>query len=136
MTISYQEFKERYRIPGTIENRMYSNIIRNIDEFLSEIDVKFFYPKNIYNDGEAEFIVFLDNGYLKVSYVNNEYIFKQYNAKVIMKELRTDRFTNCKHELEITYDKGESLKLNALNDSSADWEEEYCKVIRQIFKSL
>lgn len=67
MRITYDEFKEKAEARELNNSDGYKRIIEDLSEFYDEAkDFIFFYPRNLYNNEETEFIFFLKDGYLTV----------------------------------------------------------------------
>jgi hypothetical protein len=138
MGINYQEFKE-YVSKRQINNfKEFAYVIKNVEEFYDEKEFKFFYPKNIYNDKQTELLFILENGYFLFTMKDGElnYNYNHYFGKIISKKLECTRHETGNHVLTISYDNGNNLILNNLEDSNSNWEADYSRSIRALFKSV
>jgi hypothetical protein len=135
MAITFEEFKKytQQREYGNFRN--YQKIISNLSELYNVEDFIFFYPKNIQNEKPDEFVFFLNEGYLLVTHDNNgKFVFEHINCKVVRKSLFNTSNTRSKFELKLIFDNGHEMILNDLEDSNADWVDEYSNAIKEIYK--
>jgi Protein of unknown function (DUF3908) len=137
MELTYKDFKKEVKDWG-YNDKSYSIMIRDVDEFYDENSIKFFYPKNVNNEKPTELIFFLENGLLTVKRdeEKNEYIYEQLYCEIKSKTLKTTRFKNGNHTLEIEFNNGKKLIFNNLDDSNSYFESEYSQIIRELYKAI
>ena len=139
MGVDYQEFKQHVKNREFQYFKSYATIIKTIDEFYDENDMKFFYPKNLFNDKQTEFIIFLENGLLIIKHEPEEeqqFRYEHYYCKVTSKTLLNTRNDYGNQQLLISFDNGKEIKLHNLEDSNDNWEHDYKTFIRELYKLI
>jgi hypothetical protein len=138
MSISYEEFRERVNGREFNNFRDWGSTIQNLEELYDTSKFVFFYAKNLFNDSSTELIIFLESGLLIVTRDQDRstFNFDEYHCKVASKNLTATRYKNSDHELKIVFDNGKELTLHNVYDSNHNWDEEYAKSIRELYKVI
>ncbi|MET1173788.1 DUF3908 family protein [Paenibacillus amylolyticus] len=133
--MEYSEFK---RGIATSQNGKYTKVLFNIQQYITDDEVRAFYPKNFFNAStEPEFFVFTDNNIIRFTQndtVSEVSYFKDFRVE----KLSIVRTNNRKEELqlEIKLSSGDKFIFNSKEDSNHDWAYDYTDYIENIFKLL
>ncbi|WP_440705919.1 hypothetical protein [Heyndrickxia oleronia] len=136
MGLSYLKFKEYVNGREFGNYRKYIPILDSFNEFYEESELKYFYPRNIFNNKPEEFIFFLEEGYVLISFYNDQLEIEHNNCKIIKKTLKYPTNNYGINELALSFDNGKKIILKNLDDSNENWHEEYTSTIRQLYKKL
>ncbi|RAI85656.1 MULTISPECIES: DUF3908 family protein [Paenibacillus] len=129
---SYHDFK---REMGSISYGGYTKILSNIQKYVTDDEVRAFYPKNFFTDSaEVEFFIFTEKSIIRfrqnarasdVMYYKN---FQVETLRIIKSNSRQEE-----RQLEIKLRSGESFFFDSKADSNHHWEDTYGKYIENIF---
>ncbi|PES17529.1 hypothetical protein CN501_08290 [Bacillus cereus] len=137
MAITYNQFKESTQKREFDDHKQYLRLQKELREFYDEgKDFLFFYPRNLFNKKETEFIIFLKDGFVIVNKVENGYRYEQFYCKLVSKALVRSKFNNLDHQLNLTFDNGKELIFNSLEDSNHDWIDDYSISIKELYKII
>lgn len=140
--MNYERFK-KYIFSGVSPNFSYmvERMIEEVEQVVSEEDIKVFYPKNLFSESYEDFEMIIltnDNKILHSTFKDKEHIeitvTNQNRIKKIKITHPTKILENAK--LEIYYEDEEKLELNSLFDSNEPWQEKFKNKIIAIFKEL
>ena len=137
MDLNYNSFKEwaTKRDFGDFRH-LYIEVTRLIDSLYPNQEFKFFYPRNIWNTKNKEFILFVEDGYIVLNKVDNDYVIQHFVSELKSKTLKTSKYHNVNQQLILEFRNGETLSFHSTKDSSEDWEEEYSEIIRNLYKTI
>ncbi|WP_257143752.1 hypothetical protein [Bacillus cereus] len=137
LAITYNQFKESTQKREFDDHKQYLRLQKELREFYDEgKDFLFFYPRNLFNKKETEFIIFLKDGFVIVNKVENGYRYEQFYCKLVSKALVRSKFNNLDHQLNLTFDNGKELIFNSLEDSNHDWIDDYSISIKELYKII
>ncbi|WP_161556829.1 DUF3908 family protein [Paenibacillus amylolyticus] len=132
---SYQDFK---REMATISYGGFTKILSNIKKYITDDEVRAFYPKNYFTDSaEVEFFIFTDRSIIrfrqnaKASDVMYCKDFQVETLRIIKSNSRQEEI-----QLEIKLRSGENFFFDSKTDSNHEWVDSYAKYIENIFIML
>lgn len=119
-------------------SRFYKKLLGIIEPYVEESKIKCFYPKNLFNGNEEkEFIFFLENYIVTVTFQNDERYFLK-STPIPKGEISLEIPEYVHQGVLLTLEsKGEEvLSLNSLEDSNNGWNDEYIENIKKVYKFL
>ncbi|KZR58352.1 DUF3908 family protein [Pseudobacillus badius] len=139
MAYSLQDFKEDVTKRGFDErSRHYRSLLERIAPYINEENVKWFYPRNVFNKEEKKELIFLFEDHFAVATFQKEEVYK----------IRTIAFDRVEISLDIpeyahegvslgVYRNGEViLSFHSAADSNKNWTEEYTETIQDLYRIL
>ncbi|ACO25915.1 DUF3908 family protein [Bacillus cereus] len=137
MFMTYAQFVESTKKREFEEYHQFLRLQKELEELYDvEKDFVFFYPKNLFNNKELEFIIFLEDGFLIIENAKNGYRYEQFYCELVSKSLVRDDFNNSNQQLKLVFDNGKELMLNSLADSNQNWINEYASAIKELYKII
>ncbi|WP_242292663.1 hypothetical protein [Bacillus cereus group sp. BfR-BA-01441] len=137
MGMTYEEFKNYAYGRDFDEYAEYQRIIKDLAELYEEkFELVFFYPRNVWNKEKTELIFFLNDGYLTVEKVKEDYQYEHVKGKVLSKSLTKKLYEYNEHQLKVKFDNGEELFFSSTKDSNKHWVSKYSKSIIDLYKAI
>ncbi|PFF41891.1 DUF3908 family protein [Bacillus cereus] len=137
MAITYANFKAYNKELQFVEHSQFKKLIPELEELYNvEEDFKFFYPKNLFNQNQWEFIIFLKDGFLTITESKNGFRYEQFYCKLVSKSLYRSEHNNSDLHLKLVFDNGAELILQSSADSNSDWIKDYAKAIQEFYKTI
>ncbi|SEO11571.1 DUF3908 family protein [Paenibacillus sp. OK076] len=132
---SYRDFK---REMSSISYGGFTKILSNIQKYVTDDEVRAFYPKNFFTDSaEVEFFIFTDRSIIRFrqnARASDVMYYKDFQVetlRIIKSNSRQEEM-----QLEIKLRSGENFFFDSKADSNHDWEDTYAKYIENIFIML
>ncbi|MGE7864547.1 DUF3908 family protein [Bacillus mobilis] len=137
MGMTYAEFKETVKKREVDRFEEYGRIIEDLSVLYDEEkDFVFFYPRNLWNKVETDFTFFLQDGYVTIQKVGENYQYKHYKCKLLSKELTKARYEYKDHTLKLKFDNGIELFFSSETDSNEAWTIHYSRSIIDLYKVI
>ncbi|TQR20716.1 hypothetical protein [Psychrobacillus vulpis] len=132
----YKNFKEKVaNMQFNFRSDGYIRVIAFISDVYKEENILAFYFKNGVNEKKKELFFIFKESILKVSKIEDaDFLFEHYSKNIVKKKFTTSKFTGQSHELVLTFENGEQLVFNNIEDSNHDWAAEYTESIKEIYK--
>lgn len=139
MNLTFAEFKSHVQ-SGEFNNKthIYKKLIRVTQPYVNGGNVKYFYPRNIFNENEEEeFIFFLEKYIVFVALQKDgKYLVENIPLKPEKISIVIPEHYSLGLTLRIKNEIGEEIILKSLKDSNESWKDEYQKLIEEIYKFL
>lgn len=142
--LTYQGFRELVSKSHTYSDSglyKYKEIIRFTDEYLNDVEVIGFYPKNLFrqNQGLQMYLFLSSKKILIVNYLRHEIgaqILKIENIKKATYHRDENHTFEISTKLEITFNDDTSINFNSLEDTNESWREQFAESIKNIFSII
>jgi hypothetical protein len=137
MALTFLEFKEgvKNRKFG-VNNRLFNAMIKEINDFILEEEIEFFYPKNISNSKGEEFIIFTNSKIITISSNEEKVSFKVNPFKIASFHFDTPRYDQDSIYLQLILEDGSLFEFQSYEDSNKDWNQDYIYSIKNLIKKL
>jgi Protein of unknown function (DUF3908) len=137
MCLSFNAFEAAVRNREVVDRPKYLSLLEGLKELnYREEDIELFYSRNLHNDEETEFIIFLEDGFVIAKGIENACLYDHFNCKVKSKSISISKYSSEACLLSIKFDNGEMLSLNSLADSNSDWNHEYAVALKKLYKKI
>ncbi|MGE7921462.1 hypothetical protein ACQKM9_21365 [Viridibacillus sp. NPDC093762] len=98
--------------------------------------LEYFYHRNLFNDEQEQLIFIWEEGITKVNILEVGFKCENITSKVIKKELILSDYPHQSTSLSVTFENGDSLLFENINDSNNEYSSEYTEEIKAIYKLL
>ncbi|MED1205610.1 DUF3908 family protein [Heyndrickxia acidicola] len=137
MGLTYKEFIddiESRQFQGAY--RTYKQMIKKVNELFSEDDLLFFYPQNLFNHNQKNFIFITNFGVLTVNQDGDNTHFDIFNSKIASMQLKYPQYAQYGLTLTVSFEIGTNIVFDSMEDSNEDWNENYANSIKELYQVL
>jgi Protein of unknown function (DUF3908) len=137
MGLTYLEFKEyvQKREFGT-SNPQFRSLLERLSDIIIEEEIEFFYPKNIFNTQNKEFIIFLNDKIMYINSFEEEVTVKVHELKINNFEIDLPKYDQDGIQLTLNLVNGSNFVFNSKLDSTENWNSDYVYTIKHLMKML
>ncbi len=121
---------------------LYSDLVKKLPnllmEYVNEEEVKYFYPKNLFEEEKKELYIFLSEKIIHVNIDKREVIFKTIKSGIVEATYKPGVSDINTVSLTLRFENGNELFFDNKNDNSKEkhWREVFSQNIKEIYKSL
>jgi hypothetical protein len=134
---TYEEFlDDLYKRKIPLYNELIKKLGSILKEYVDPEQVKFFYGKNIFLEGEKKLFFFMEEKIVQVSVNKNDINFKTIKRSIKEAQLSHPLYEDSQTSLNLILENGEEINFHSKEDSNSEWNSEYVKLIVAIYKSI
>ncbi|MGC3792026.1 hypothetical protein [Priestia aryabhattai] len=135
MAMNFEQYKKSILMQKIGDHKSHERLAKEIESLYKVEDIKLFYAKNLFNNKEVEIYIFFENGFAHCTLEEDRDVITHYHCKPLTKHFIIPNDNNHVR-LNVSYDNGEQLSFDSLEDSGDNWYQEYIDHIRELYKIL